>query len=127
MRHVAAGMASVRRAMGESSRSTWQRVQHTAAWLTPWSRAAPRRLGRHLVHSAQYYRQRPAALRQELLSALTIAVLQIPESIAFSFIAGVDPIVGLRATVVLGFVCGLLSVSLQSNTKRGNLYVGARL
>ena len=37
-------------------------------------------------------------LRSDLLSGITVAVMQVPESVAFSFVAGVDPIVGLYST-----------------------------
>ncbi|EDQ85788.1 uncharacterized protein MONBRDRAFT_11637 [Monosiga brevicollis MX1] len=55
-----------------------------------------------------YYRAEPTVLRRELVSGFTIAVLQIPESVAFSFVAGLDPIYGLRATIFLGFIAGLI-------------------
>lgn len=42
-----------------------------------------------------------------MVSGATVAVLQIPESVAFSFVAGVDPIIGLRASIFLGIICGL--------------------
>lgn len=34
-------------------------------------------------------------LRAELLSGMTVAIMQVPESVAFSFVCNVDPIVGL--------------------------------
>ena len=43
----------------------------------------------------------------QVLSGLTVAVMQVPESVAFSFVAGVPPIVGLYSTVVLGLVTAL--------------------
>jgi len=42
--------------------------------------------------------------KDDTLSGLTVALALVPEAIAFSFIAGVDPIVGLWSAVFLGFV-----------------------
>lgn len=35
---------------------------------------------------------------------MTVSIMQIPESVAFSFVAGVDPIVGLYATFFMGTI-----------------------
>src|SRR6059058_5008060 len=43
----------------------------------------------------------PAVLRTEVLSGLVVALALIPEAIAFSIIAGVDPRVGLFASVTM--------------------------
>ncbi len=42
--------------------------------------------------------------KTEVLSGLTVALALIPEAIAFAFIAGLSPLTGLYAAVVLGFV-----------------------
>lgn len=47
--------------------------------------------------------------RDDTLSGLTVALALVPEAIAFSFIAGVNPLVGLWAAVFMGFItaaCG---------------------
>jgi SulP family sulfate permease len=44
----------------------------------------------------------------EVISAITAALAQIPEAVAFSFVAGVRPTVGLMATWIMGVVTGLL-------------------
>lgn len=43
-----------------------------------------------------------AALRNTL-SGLTVSLAMIPEAVAFAFVAGVSPIVGLQTTAVMGF------------------------
>ncbi|MEM0968455.1 MAG: SulP family inorganic anion transporter [Verrucomicrobiota bacterium] len=43
-------------------------------------------------------------LKNDLLSGLTVALALVPEAIAFSFAAGVDPLVGLWAAVFMGFI-----------------------
>ena len=42
--------------------------------------------------------------KNDLLSGLTVALALVPEAIAFSFAAGVPPLVGLWAAVFMGFV-----------------------
>jgi len=42
--------------------------------------------------------------KDDILSGLTVALALVPEAIAFSFAAGVEPLVGLWAAVVMGFV-----------------------
>ncbi len=47
-------------------------------------------------------------LKNEILSGLTVAIALVPEAIAFSFIAGVDPLVGLYAAAIMGFFTSVL-------------------
>lgn len=42
--------------------------------------------------------------KDDTLSGLTVALALVPEAIAFSFAAGVDPLVGLWAAVFMGFI-----------------------
>ena len=46
--------------------------------------------------------------KTEVLSGLTVALALIPEAVAFALIAGVDPLVGLYAAFVMGFVTSIL-------------------
>ncbi|PIE23109.1 MAG: sodium-independent anion transporter [Planctomycetota bacterium] len=48
-----------------------------------------------------------SSLRSELLSGLTVALALVPEAIAFAFVAGVDPLVGLYAAFFLGLITAL--------------------
>jgi MFS superfamily sulfate permease-like transporter len=80
------------------------RLSQTALTET---KKAPKSLYTYVGSSTRYYRNNVGALRQEIISGFTIAILQIPESVAFAFVAGLDPIIGLRATVFMGFFCGL--------------------
>ncbi|MCQ4088079.1 SulP family inorganic anion transporter [Saccharibacillus sp. JS10] len=43
-------------------------------------------------------------VRGDLLSGITVALALIPEAIGFSIVAGVDPIVGLHASIVIAIV-----------------------
>ena len=46
----------------------------------------------------------PVRLRKEVLAGLAVALALIPEAIAFSILAGVDPAVGLFSSVVMAIV-----------------------
>ncbi|MFM2486075.1 SulP family inorganic anion transporter [Celerinatantimonas yamalensis] len=44
-----------------------------------------------------------ASLRNDLLSGITVALALVPEAVAFAFVAGVGPLVGLYAAAIIGF------------------------
>lgn len=46
--------------------------------------------------------------KTEVLSGLTVAVALVPEAVAFAFIAGLSPLTGLYAAIVMGFVTSVL-------------------
>lgn len=47
-------------------------------------------------------------LRIELLSGLTVALALVPEAVAFAFVAGVNPLVGLYAAFLVGLITALI-------------------
>ncbi len=47
-------------------------------------------------------------VKNDILSGLVVAVALVPEAIAFSFIAGVSPIVGLYTAFILGLITSLI-------------------
>ncbi|MGV6820034.1 MAG: SulP family inorganic anion transporter [Parvularcula sp.] len=47
-------------------------------------------------------------IRVEMLAGLTVALALVPEAVAFSFVAGVHPLVGLYAAFMVGLVTALL-------------------
>ncbi|MBN2815657.1 MAG: SulP family inorganic anion transporter [Campylobacterales bacterium] len=47
-------------------------------------------------------------VKNDVLSGLVVAVALVPEAIAFSFIAGVSPIVGLYAAFIIGLITSLI-------------------
>ena len=49
-----------------------------------------------------------ANIKNDVLSGLVVAVALVPEAIAFSFIAGVSPIVGLYTAFILGLITSLI-------------------
>ena len=50
----------------------------------------------------------PARLRVEVLSGLTVALALVPEAVAFAFVAGVNPLVGLYAAFIVGLITALI-------------------
>ncbi len=42
--------------------------------------------------------------KDDLLSGLTVALALVPEAVAFAFVAGVDPLVGLYAAFFVGLI-----------------------
>lgn len=45
--------------------------------------------------------------KNDILSGLTVALALVPEAVAFSFIAGIDPLVGLYGAFMMGLVTAL--------------------
>ncbi|NNM22497.1 MAG: SulP family inorganic anion transporter [Flavobacteriaceae bacterium] len=45
--------------------------------------------------------------KNDLLSGLTVALALVPEAVAFAFVAGVDPLVGLYGAFIMGIVTAL--------------------
>lgn len=50
----------------------------------------------------------PARIRTELLSGLTVALALVPEAVAFAFVAGVNPLVGLYAAFLVGLITAVI-------------------
>ncbi|SMH57225.1 SulP family inorganic anion transporter [Maritimibacter sp. HL-12] len=60
-----------------------------------------------MITPAQYRRQWTSNIRGDLLSGLVVALALIPEAIAFSIIAGVDPKVGLYASFSIAVIIAI--------------------
>lgn len=86
------------------------------------------------------FRERRSSLISATISGLAVSLAMIPEAVAFSFVAGVSPLVGLWTTVVLGFFAaafgsgaGLMSsasgacsvVVASLGRSHGNVYLSA--
>lgn len=50
----------------------------------------------------------PARIRIELLAGLTVALALVPEAVAFAFVAGVHPLVGLYAAFIVGLITAVI-------------------
>lgn len=46
-------------------------------------------------------------LKNDLLSGLTVSLALVPEAVAFSFVAGVEPLIGLYSAFIVGLVTAL--------------------
>lgn len=51
---------------------------------------------------------KPRNLKNDFLSGLTVSLALVPEAIAFAFILGIDPIIGLYAAFIMGLVTSLI-------------------
>jgi len=56
----------------------------------------------------QLYYDHAARARDDVLSGLTVAFALVPEAVAFSFVAGVNPLVGLYGAFLMGLVTSLV-------------------
>jgi SulP family sulfate permease len=52
-------------------------------------------------------KKRTKNVKNEITSGLTVALALVPEAVAFSFVAGVDPLVGLYAAFMVGLVTSI--------------------
>ncbi|MEL7150564.1 MAG: SulP family inorganic anion transporter [Pseudomonadota bacterium] len=50
----------------------------------------------------------PGQFRVEILSGLTVALALVPEAVAFAFVAGVHPLVGLYAAFIVGLITAVI-------------------
>jgi len=48
--------------------------------------------------------RKSATCKDDLLSGLTVALALVPEAVAFAFVAGVEPLVGLYAAFIVGLI-----------------------
>lgn len=51
--------------------------------------------------------ERPRNVKNDILSGLTVALALVPEAVAFSFVAKVDPVVGLYAAFMMGLITAI--------------------
>ena len=52
----------------------------------------------------EFIRKRAANAKNDILSGITVALALVPEAVAFAFVAGVDPLVGLYAAFMIGLI-----------------------
>lgn len=82
----------------------------------------------------QLIKKKSENFKDDILSGLTVALALVPEAVAFAFVAGVDPLVGLYAAFMIGLITsvfggrpgmisgatGALAVVMVSLVKEGN-------
>jgi len=54
------------------------------------------------------YYKHAAGVKDDVLSGLTVALALVPEAVAFAFVAGVQPLVGLYAAFMVGLITALV-------------------
>jgi len=52
----------------------------------------------------EFHPRKVATVKNDVLSGLTVALALVPEAVAFAFVAGVDPLVGLYAAFMVGLI-----------------------
>jgi len=52
--------------------------------------------------------KRPENFKNDILSGITVSLALVPEAIAFSFVAGVNPTIGLYAAFMMGLITAVL-------------------
>lgn len=55
-----------------------------------------------------FFAKRSSSIKVDVLSGLTVALALVPEAIAFAFVAGVAPLVGLYAAFIVGFITSII-------------------
>ncbi|QDU08270.1 SulP family inorganic anion transporter [Gimesia aquarii] len=54
-----------------------------------------------------YFSKHTASVKDDILSGFTVALALVPEAVAFAFVAGVPPTVGLYSAFFIGFISSL--------------------
>ena len=54
-----------------------------------------------------FFRQRTGSFKSDILSGLTVALALVPEAIAFAFVAGVSPLIGLYSAFFIGILTAI--------------------
>lgn len=60
------------------------------------------------MNAVKQFFSHPKQIKNDLLSGLTVALALIPEAVAFAFVAGVHPLVGIHAAIIIGLLAALL-------------------
>jgi SulP family sulfate permease len=55
----------------------------------------------------EFIKKRVNNVRNDILSGITVALALVPEAVAFAFVAGVDPLVGLYAAFMIGLITSI--------------------
>lgn len=55
-----------------------------------------------------FFRQRSESVKDDVLSGITVALALVPEAIAFAFVAGVRPIIGLYSAFFIGLISAVV-------------------
>lgn len=57
--------------------------------------------------SIQFFENKQGNVKDDVLSGLTVALALVPEAVAFAFVAGISPIVGLYGAFMMGLITAI--------------------
>ena len=57
--------------------------------------------------SIQFFDFRKGSVKDDILSGLTVALALVPEAVAFAFVAGISPIIGLYGAFIMGLITSI--------------------
>ena len=65
--------------------------------------------------------------KNDILSGLTVALALVPEAVAFAFVAGIDPLVGLYGAFMMGLITAVFpaanaGASFQDKSSKGEFH-----
>jgi len=60
-----------------------------------------------VLRMLNFFRQRSGSFKSDILSGLTVALALVPEAIAFAFVAGVSPVIGLYSAFFIGLLTAI--------------------
>ena len=58
----------------------------------------------------EFITKRVSNVGNDVLSGITVALALVPEAVAFAFVAGVDPLVGLYAAFMVGLITSIFGL-----------------
>lgn len=62
----------------------------------------------HMKYKFNFIDKNQGSIKDDILSGLTVALALVPEAVAFAFVAGVSPIIGLYGAFMMGLVTSVL-------------------
>jgi len=62
----------------------------------------------HMKKGFTFIDKRPRNIKDDVLSGLTVALALVPEAVAFAFVAGISPVIGLYGAFMMGLVTSVL-------------------
>jgi SulP family sulfate permease len=84
-------------------------TKNTASNACSTVKNLPKSGANYAVNTLEFYREDPTQAIIEILCGLSIAIMQVPESIAFSFVANISPTRGMFSTFFIGLWGGLIT------------------
>jgi len=63
---------------------------------------------KQLLANFKFIETQEGSIKSDIFSGLTVALALVPEAVAFAFVAGISPIIGLYGAFMMGFVSSIL-------------------